>query len=206
MKKKIKYSIFIICLTMFILLSILVINKRDFIVDSFIYGSIESLINKKTTSIVKVLTYFGSAYPFILLIVLSLFLKDKKYFKYLSINLILITVLNITMKSLFARPRPLDISLVEETGYSFPSGHSLTSMAFYGLLIYLITTSNLSRKLKIILNIILSLLILIVGLSRIYLGVHYFTDVIGGFLLAIIYLIIFISVLENKKLTFLKKD
>ena len=204
MKKKIKYSFFIICLTMFILLSILVINKRDFIVDSFIYGSIESLINKKTTSIVKVLTYFGSAYPFILLIVLSLFLKDKKYFKYLSINLILITVLNITMKSLFARPRPLDISLVEETGYSFPSGHSLTSMAFYGLLIYLITTSNLSRKLKIILNIILSLLILIVGLSRIYLGVHYFTDVIGGFLLAIIYLIIFISVLENKKVTFLK--
>ena len=189
---------------MFILLSILVINKRDFIVDSFIYGSIESLINKKTTSIVKVLTYFGSAYPFILLIVLSLFLKDKKYFKYLSINLILITVLNITMKSLFARPRPLDISLVEETGYSFPSGHSLTSMAFYGLLIYLITTSNLSKKLKIILNIILSLLILIVGLSRIYLGVHYFTDVIGGFLLAIIYLIIFISVLENKKVTFLK--
>lgn len=199
MKKKIKYSIFIICLTMFILLSILVINKRDFIVDSFIYGSIENFINKKTTSIVKVLTYFGSIYPFILIIVLSLFLKDKKYFKYLSINLILITVLNITMKSLFARPRPLDISLVEETGYSFPSGHSLTSMAFYGLLIYLITISNLSKKLKIILNIILSLLILIVGLSRIYLGVHYFTDVIGGFSLAIIYLIIFISVLENKK-------
>lgn len=199
MKKKIKYSIFIICLTMFILLSILVINKRNFIVDSFIYGSIENFINKKTTSIVKVLTYFGSIYPFILILVLSLFLKDKKYFKYLSINLILITVLNITMKSLFARPRPLDISLVEETGYSFPSGHSLTSMAFYGLLIYLITISNLSKKLKIILNIILSLLILIVGLSRIYLGVHYFTDVIGGFSLAIIYLIVFISVLENKK-------
>ena len=199
MKKKIRYSIFIICLIIFILLSILVINKRDFIVDSFIYGSIENFINKKTTSIVKVLTYLGSVYPFILIIVLSLFLKDKKYFKYLSINLILITILNITMKSLFTRPRPLDISLVEQNGYSFPSGHSLTSMAFYGLLIYFVTTSNLSKRLKITLNTILSLLILIVGLSRIYLGVHYFTDVLGGFSLAIIYLIIFISVLENKK-------
>ena len=202
MNKKLKYIILIICLIIFILLSILVLNKRDFIIDSFIYSIIEKTINKSTTDAIKVLTYLGSAYPFILIIILSLFVKNKKYCKYLSINLILISIINVIMKSLFSRPRPLDISLVEEVGYSFPSGHTLTSMAFYGLLIYFVTKSNLSKRLKIILNTILSLLILIVGLSRIYLGVHYFTDVIGGFLLAIIYLIIFISVLENKKVTF----
>ena len=87
--------------------------------------------------------------------------------------------------------------MVSETGYSFPSGHSITSMVFYGYLIYLIYKYVDNKKIKIPLIIVLAILIPLIGLSRIYLGVHYTSDVLCGFLLGWIYLIIFISI-SNK--------
>ena len=76
--------------------------------------------------------------------------------------------------------------------YSFPSGHSSVSMAFYGFLIYLICTEFKNKKYKYLLISVLSIVILFIGLSRIYLGVHYLSDVLAGFLFSIIYLIIFV--------------
>ena len=86
--------------------------------------------------------------------------------------------------------------LIEEQGYSFPSGHSMVSTAFYGLLIYLIYKNVKNKYIKYTLCTILSILILIIGLSRIYLGVHYVSDVIGGVCFSIAYLIIFINVFK----------
>ena len=116
----------------------------------------------------------------------------------MSINLVIITILQYILKYTFLRTRPVDINLIEETGYSFPSGHSLTAMAFYGFIIYLINTSKLTKINKVIYTIILSILILISGFSRIYLGVHFFTDVIGAFSFSLAYLIIYISIIKGR--------
>ena len=101
------------------------------------------------------------------------------------------------------RPRPTEFRIIEETGYSFPSGHSMISMAFYGYLIYLIYKYVENKNVKWILISLLSILICLIGISRIYLGVHYTSDVLGGFLISISYLVIYISAVNN---VFYKKE
>ena len=113
----------------------------------------------------------------------------------MSIDLIVITNFQHILKPIFGRIRPVDINLIEETSYSFPSGHSLTAMAFYGFIIYLIYKSNLKYK-KLLIT-LLSILILLIGLSRVYLGVHFITDVLGGFTFSIFYLILFIELTKK---------
>ena len=114
---------------------------------------------------------------------------DKRYL--IILNLINDVLLNNILKLIFKRERPIDLMLVEESGYSFPSGHTMVACIFYGFIIYLINKSNYTKKTKIILNTLLVILIILIGISRIYLGVHYPTDVIGSYLISISYLIIF---------------
>lgn len=97
------------------------------------------------------------------------------------------------LKFILQRPRPIEFKIINETGYSFPSGHSMISMAFYGYIIYLIYNNIKNKYLKTALISILSLLIVMIGISRIYLGVHYTSDVCAGFLVSISYLIIYIN-------------
>ena len=107
-------------------------------------------------------------------------------------------MLNQTAKYLFARTRPEDINLVIETGFSFPSGHSMVSLAFYGFFVYLLYHKKWSKKKRLMACIPLIILTLLVGISRIYLGVHYASDVLAGFALAMAYLIIFIKLFYKK--------
>ena len=116
---------------------------------------------------------------------------------YVLIFLINDVALNNILKFIFKRERPIDLMLIEESGYSFPSGHTMVATAFYGFIIYLIHKSNYSKKIKIILTSILTILIILIGISRIYLGVHYATDVIAGYLIAISYLIIFTHFIDK---------
>ena len=196
MKKYIKWIIFTILLILFFIIGFLVLKGNDIYVDEFIYSKIDLIINDRNTNIFKFITYLGSAYVVISLTILGFILiKNKKYSLFMSINLISITLLQFILKSIYSRERPIDISLIEESGYSFPSGHSLTAMAFYGLLIYYIYKSNINKNKKIVLEILLSIIILLIGLSRIYLGVHYFTDVVGAFSFSICYLIIYTKII-----------
>lgn len=132
-------------------------------------------------------------------------LKRKKISFIITLNLVLSFLINnILLKFIFQRERPID-SLITETGYSFPSGHSFVAITFYGLLIYLIINSKWKNNIKIILVSLLGLIILMIGISRIYLGVHYPTDVVAGFVAGVIYLMIFININKRKGVDFNEK-
>ena len=118
----------------------------------------------------------------------------------MTLNLFLVFIINRLLKFIIRRPRPQAFVLVIENGYSFPSAHAMIGFAFYGFIIYLIMKSKKNKKEKIIYSTLLSLLILVVGISRIYLGVHYASDVIGGFLIALLYLVIFIKYIYKKNI------
>lgn len=158
----------------------------------------EFLISDFATPIAKFVTNFGGAiFLIILAMTLLILIKDKKIGLSILSNLVIITVLNQLLKIILQRPRPTDYRIIEETGYSFPSGHSMISMAFYGYLIYLIYKYVKNKYIKWISIVLLSILICSIGVSRIYLGVHYTSDVLGGFFISISYLIIYISAVNK---------
>ena len=152
------------------------------------------LISDFATPIAKFITNFGGAI-FLVIATITLFIviRNKKIGISILSNVAIVTVLNQLIKRILQRPRPTEYRIIEETGYSFPSGHSMVSMAFYGYLIYLIYRFVKNKYLKWISIVLLSLLICLIGISRIYLGVHYTSDVLGGFLISISYLVIYIS-------------
>lgn len=198
-KNNYKFIILLICLILFLALAEDVFNKDIMKGDIIGYNIIKSFINSSNTQVMKVITWFGSATCLITLtILLFIILKNKRTGFLIGINLVIATILNQLLKFVLQRPRPVDYRLIDETGYSFPSGHSMVSMAFYGYLIYLIYKSNFNKYVKITLMTILALLILFIGISRIYLGVHYTSDVVAGFLLSISYLIVFIKLFKEE--------
>ena len=195
--KKKRFYIFILCLIIFLILSILVLKNGVLNIDNNSYLFIKNnLINESLTKVVKLFTNLGGALVLIMIsLLMLLFVKDKKTVLIIIINLIIAFLFNDLLKHIFVRSRPDSINwLVTESGYSFPSGHAMVSMAYYGYLIYLLYLSK--NKYKWLLITLSSIIILLIGISRIYLGVHYLSDVVAGFLVAIIYLTIFITVSE----------
>lgn len=193
--KNLKWIILFICLIGFCALAEDVFNKEIMKGDIIGYKIISTfLISDFATPIAKFITNFGGAI-FLVIATITLFIviRNKKIGISILSNLAIVTVLNQLIKRIFQRPRPTEYRIIEETGYSFPSGHSMVSMAFYGYFIYLIYKYVKNKYVKWISIILLSLLICLIGISRIYLGVHYTSDVLGGFLISISYLIIYIS-------------
>ncbi len=195
---KLKWIIVAILIIVFLFLVCGLFYDKLHVIDDFIYKYISLLKNPILTVFFKIITNFSSALVLILLTILSFIIfKNKRYGTFISINLISITTLNQILKLIFARTRPLDLMIIEESGYSFPSGHSMASMAFYGFIIFLVWKYVKTNK-KWIYTIVLSLLILLIGISRIYLGVHYASDVLAGFILTLAYLIIFTAIIDSK--------
>ena len=196
--KNFKWIILFICLLMFIAILEDVFEKEIMKLDILGYGLISTIISENITPIAIVITNFGGAITLIgLTIIFLLVMKNKKMSFSILLNLAIATFLNIFLKNIIQRPRPDDFRLINETGYSFPSGHSMISMAYYGYLIYLIFKFVKNKKLKTFLITFLCILILTIGLSRIYLGVHYTSDVIAGFVLSVSYLIIYTSIIKK---------
>ena len=197
--KNLKWIILFICLIGFLALAEDVFHKEIMNGDIIGYEIISKfLISDFVTPIAKFITNFGGAiFLIVLTIVLFIVIKNKKIGVSIFSNLVIVTILNQLLKGILQRPRPTEYRIIEETGYSFPSGHSMISMAFYGYLIYLIYKYVKNKYIKWISIVVLSLLICTIGISRIYLGVHYTSDVLGGFLISISYLVIFISAVNK---------
>lgn len=197
--KNLKWIILFICLVGFLALAEDVFHKEIMNGDIIGYKLVSTfLISDFATPIAKFITNFGGAiFLIIATIILFILIKNKKIGFSIISNLVIVTILNQLLKNILQRPRPNEFRIVEETGYSFPSGHSMASMAFYGYLIYLIYKYVKNKYLKWISIILLSILICSIGISRIYLGVHYTSDVLGGFFISISYLIIYISAVNK---------
>ena len=198
-KKNYKWIILFLCAIIFLLLLEDIFEKEILDLDIIAYKMI--VLNLRTdvlTGIMKVITSLGGAYVLIALTLGSLLvLKNRRISILITLNLIISTILNFLLKYVIERPRPEGYGLILESGYSFPSGHSMVSMAFYGFIIYLIWKFVKNKNLKYICSALLGLLIISIGFSRIYLGVHYASDVIGGFAISIVYLILFTSIAKT---------
>ncbi len=195
-----KFNIFIVvlCLILFSVICYGVLSYDSLVIDTKVYSFIaDNLMSDGITSVLKVITELGGV-AFIVLAGVLIFMFCKKIRWFVTFDLVGVTLINQVIKHIVRRPRPNVLRLVEEDGYSFPSGHSMVSMAFYGIIIYLVYKNVTNKYLKWTLITLLSLLILSIGFSRIYVGVHYFTDVVGGFLLGLAYLIIYINIYNKK--------
>jgi len=166
-------------------------------IDESIYNLISNFQGMSMSIFMNFMSYLGSATVLITLTVAILLIaKNKKNASKIAINLILVFLLNRLLKAIFRRERPSVFRLAEETGYSFPSGHAMVSIGYYGYIIYLIYKYVKNKKARNIIISLLALLILLIGISRIYLGVHYVTDIIGAYIIGLVYLYIFIKKTE----------
>lgn len=193
-----RWIVFSVCLILFILIMLLVIFKNELYIDKYSSNFISNFITNGNTKFIIFITNLGSELMLIFItFIMMLLFKNHKVKICILLNLISIFVINnILIKNIISRPRPIG-SIVSVSGYSFPSGHMAISTAVYGYLIFLLYKYIKNKNLKIILISLLSMIILLIGISRIYLGVHYASDVIGGLLFSIVYLTIFIT-LTNK--------
>ena len=175
---------------MFLFIAYTVCNNLINPVDEYVYVHIIKMIHPISTTIFKIITTGGSLLC-MAIIGAIVYYKNHKIGKILLLHLIIIDILNFFFKMLFSRERPDILRLIEIDGYSFPSGHAMVSFCFYGLCLYFLMKSNFPYK-KIGCFIIV-VLILLIGISRIYLGVHYFSDVLAGFLCSLSYLLLIIN-------------
>ncbi len=197
--KNYKWIIFFLFFVIFLAIAEDVFEQEIFEFDSVVYNFLVNNRNEVLNNFFKIITQFGSAIVLIIITILCvIFIRDKKYKILVPANLVTIAIINIVLKNFFLRPRPNELRLIEETGYSFPSGHAMASTAFYGLLIYIVHEKVENKILRNTICIMLGLLILLISISRIYVGVHYTSDVIAGTCFSIAYLILITRLIKSQ--------
>ena len=180
-KKNYRRYLFLIPLVLFIADYLLIVNGWMKIIDQFVFESLRFFASDQLTEIFKIITNLGSFWV-ILIVIFLVFLVNRKV-SYICLGASIIqTSLNRVIKAIVRRPRPNVDVFIRESNFSFPSGHAMAITCLYGLLIYYLYKSEIRyRKLLIVICV---LIIVLVSLSRVYLGVHYFSDIIGGILLS----------------------
>lgn len=169
--------------------------------DQAAFSFIGELTTPETTTWMYFITFFGSkdflVYGSLGLALLFLIFKRWRFY---SLKIIAIsattTLFNQTMKWMFARPRP-ETALLEQNGNSFPSGHAMIGGAFWGLMMYLIWTNVRQKWLRCVLCVLLGIWIFLIGFSRVYLHVHYASDVLAGWGAGFFWLIIALFLLKK---------
>lgn len=201
MKKNKRFILlgFILLIIITIVISLLSGSISSF--DSFFYNKLILIQSNFFDTYFKLITVLANTETIIVFCFLSLLTLffNKKDSLLLVGTVILSTIINLSLKHIFLRPRPDDINLIVETGYSFPSGHSMASVSFYGFIIYLVLNSNWKVKYKWISNILLTVLIISICLSRVYLGVHYASDVTCGALISTSLLLVITYIIDKKR-------
>jgi len=187
-------------LILFIKISSEILEKEHLSFDAPIMSYFYALREPTLNAVVIGITTLGSSVVLgstILATIIILFKKRRRDALTFSFILLFGIILNLSLKFFFQRPRPELMPLVNETSFSYPSSHAMNSFIFY-LSFYIFILRQPDKPIRnTILFIITATIILLIGLSRIYLGVHYPSDVLGGFAAGAIWLL---SVLLFKKL------
>lgn len=194
--------LFVIALTAFVYITrrVFVLNKTK--LDNAVFNYLKDHVSERNNDIMEFFTFLGT-HQFLIpanlsLIAYFLFIKKHKWHS-IKIPAIALSSLGLMflLKGLFDRQRPSVPLLFEAKGLSFPSGHALMSVTFYGLLIYMIFKSVKNPVLKWTLISLLVVLIMIIGSSRVYLRVHYATDVIAGYCIGFLWLVFTVWMLNK---------
>lgn len=186
-------SIFLLSLLLlaYLIRNVIVLHQTGF--DQRVFGFLRGHINPANNDIMLFFTFLGT-HKFLIpanLVLIMYFLIRKHKWYAIKVPAIALSSLFLMfgLKHLFHRTRPDVPLLFHAEGLSFPSGHALFSVTFYGLLVYIIYKSVDHGFLKWSLIFLLVILTLIIGFSRVYLRVHYATDVVAGFCVGIIWLV-----------------
>lgn len=189
----------LILTTIFIGILLLVILNLSTTLDNNFYNLIVKFKNHNLTTFFKVITNFGGTCLIVIgIIILLIIFKDYNKRLLISTSIISSTLTNLIFKNIIGRPRPEIDALVTETSQSFPSGHTMATTILYGLIIYFIYQSNLNKYLKFTLISLIIVFMTLIYLSRIYLGVHFLTDILGGLTLSLIILNSHINIIMNE--------
>lgn len=195
------FLIFVIGINLFVELTEKVQGENIEHFDQTVTDYVTSFRTPALNSFFQFVTDLGDFYAYLIAtIIVGLFffykLNNKKFILQLIGVVILSFLVNLALKEFFDRARPTLEHMVVVKTLSYPSGHAMSAMAYYGFLIYLVFHIKMGSVLRGFLTVLLSLLIFFIGLSRIYLGVHYPSDVVGGFIGGLIW-IAFCVVLFN---------
>lgn len=197
-------------ITFYQLSSLLLENEIDQF-DNMSYQHIRNLANPFFDEFMLLVTYMGNRqfiiFPALGLMAFYLFIKPHRWY---SIKIPAVAVGSITanliLKELYDRARPTAFQMIEASGLSFPSGHAMFNLSFYGLLIYIIQKEVTNPWIRHSVSVLLSFLILCIGISRVYLGVHYASDVLAGFSAGFLWLIIALYVTDRIEKNVKKKQ
>jgi undecaprenyl-diphosphatase len=194
--------LFVISLFAFVFLIYWIIKQNRVGFDFAVFEFVQPYISDMNTQIMNSITFLG-AHNFLIpanLVLIAYFLFIKKH-RWYSIKVPVVSLGSLLvmmgLKMVFSRPRPDNPILREVSNFSFPSGHAMLSFTFYGLLIYLVWINVRNLWFRWALTVALIILILLIGSSRIYLRYHYATDVMAGFCLGLMWLVISITVIKR---------
>lgn len=175
--------------------------------DASIIGFVQGLEAPWLTTIMKIFTWIGSGYV-VAPIALIGFIILYFVLHYRQQALLLVTVVagsvifNSLLKHYFKRERPEIHRILDANGFSFPSGHSMMAFALYAIIAFIAWRNVQTWISRIVLLLFTAFMILIIGISRVYLGVHYPSDIVGGFLVSALWVTIATSVyayFQNKR-------
>ncbi len=206
--KKRQIAIVVVPIVLFILLAIAIQSEFISGFENWTYSEIVEHMSPTLTRVLKIITHLGDPISVIVICLILLALPHfrKTYSLLISINVILQVFINYSLKLLFARERPDILQLVTEKSYSFPSGHAMINMGLYLMLSICIYKTVKSKKLKYVFICILMIFPIIIGLTRVYLGVHYITDILAGWSLGIAITFVVYKIFDKKNVLEEKKD
>lgn len=183
-----------LCLAVFACLLVKVLKGKPMRIDGLCHSLfVEKLRSPALTVVMKGVSNLASV-PFIVgvLVVAFIWASRRLWVVSAAVNVGAVSAIDQCLKVLVRRPRPQGFRLVEAPGLSFPSGHSMAAMAFYGYGLWLIQRMACGLSSGALIAVVLACVVLAIGTSRIYLGVHYASDVLGGFCLAFVWLVLFV--------------
>ena len=192
----------------FLAIAILVMCDHTFKIDEF-NVVVANNRNKFWTEFLKIFTHLGSFYTLAVLAIIGVVLiwfvmKNKRMSAFYAGTFAIVCISNFVIKQIVRRARPEHLMIIAETGFSFPSGHAMMSLCFFALLIHFVWKTIKNKPLKITLISLFSVIIVAMGFSRIYLGVHYFSDILAGFLISFAILVVCLIIYNTKWFKFLK--